>query len=56
MDPISPGGVIGRSDGARFEQEYMENEIVMKTASAKLRRKAIASSSTLPMPWERERS
>ena len=44
-----------RRNGARSEQEYMEGEIVIKTAPIKSRRKAIASSSRLPVRWEQER-
>jgi len=41
--------------GARLEQEYMEGEMVMKTASIKSRKKAMASSSRLPVRRECER-
>jgi len=55
-NPRSPGGVIADPHGARSEQEYMESEIVMKTVSAKSRRKTMASSSRLPMRQDHKRS
>ena len=47
---------MGDPHGARSEQEYMEGEMVVKTAWAKSRRKATASSSRLPMWREHQRS
>ena len=51
-DPRSPSG----PHGARSKKEYMESNIVMKTVSAKSRRKTMVISSKLPLRWERERS
>ena len=51
----SPDGVIGDPYDARLEQEYMEDEMVMKTTSVKSRRKVMVSSSRQSMQRERER-
>ena len=51
----SSGGVMDDPHGARSEQEYMESEIVMKTILIKSRRKAMATSSRLPVRRDRER-
>jgi hypothetical protein len=42
-DPRSPDGVMGDPHGARSEQEYIKGETVMKTASVKSSRNAMAS-------------
>ena len=55
-DPRTPCGVMDCAHGARSEQEYMKSDMVMKTAAAKSERKAMASSSRLPVRRERERS
>ena len=54
-DKRSSGGVMDDPHGARSEQEYMESEIVMKTILIKSRRKAMATSSRLPVRRDRER-
>ena len=55
-DPRSPGGVMGGPHGGRSEQEYMKSDMVKKTTAAKSERKAMASSSRLPVRREHERS
>ena len=53
-DPRSPGRAMSGPHSARSEQEYMESEMVMKTASAKSRRKAMVSSSRLTVQSARD--
>jgi len=52
-DPRSPDGVTGRSTWCTEEQEYMD---MIKTTSFKSRRKVMASSSSLLVRREHERS
>ena len=53
-DPRSSGGVMSDPHGVRSEQEYMDDEMVMKTALTKSMRKAMASSSKLLVQRERK--